>query len=284
MNSGCPEKVIVTSKRQTPSLIVALLLVFSLGLSAPAQTPKKRRTAKPLVKPEPAAEAPKPLSEAEKKQLDETASQSRANLITASQTYRESLERVLDLQKKDENRMAELVEKRKKLLELGLIAKRELEESEQSLADGKAKTSETQRQIEEVDQLVAEVNAAEQLAKMPPPPQGALRSSGALIRYVGASRWAMSDFTKVDAFFRLKFSRPIPVSALGQTETHNRLGFDHREAVDIAVHPDSAEGIALIDYLRSQSISFIAIRSAIHGSATGAHIHIGPGSRKLTTP
>ncbi len=284
MNSGCPEQVIVTYKRWIFAVSVAFLLVFSLGFSTTAQTPKKKRTARPAVKPEPAPEAPKPLSEAEKKQLDETASQSRANLISASQTYRESLERVLELQKKDEIRVAELVEKRKKLLELGVIAKRELEESEQSLAEVKAKSAETQHQIEEVDQLVAEVNAAEQLAKMPPPPQGVLRSSGTLIRYVGASRWAMSDFSKVDAFFRLKFSRPLPVSALGQTETHNRLGFDHREAVDVAIHPDSAEGIALIDYLRSQGISFIAIRSAIPGSATGAHIHIGPGSRRLTTP
>jgi len=71
------------------------------------------------------------------------------------------------------------------------------------------------------------------------------------------------------------------VSAVGQTETHNQLGFDHREAVDVAVHPDSAEGQALIGYLTSQGVSFIAIRGAIHGSATGAHIHIGPPSKRI---
>jgi len=62
--------------------------------------------------------------------------------------------------------------------------------------------------------------------------------------------------------------------------THEQLGFDHREAVDVAVHPDTREGQELILYLQSQGISFIAIRQAISGSATGAHIHIGPPSRR----
>jgi hypothetical protein len=173
------------------------------------------------------------------------------------------------------------VEKSRKLLEMGLIAKRELDEKAQNVAAAESKAAETQQQIESVDQMIAEVKAAEQLAKMPVVPQGTYRSSGMLVRYVGSSRWAMNDFTKVDAYFRLKFSRPLPVSALGQTETHSRLGFDHHDAVDVAVHPDSGEGQELINYLRSQGISFIAIRGAIPGSATGAHIHIGPSSKRI---
>jgi hypothetical protein len=141
--------------------------------------------------------------------------------------------------------------------------------------------SATRRQIEEVDRLIGEVSVAEQTATLPPAPQKSFRTTGALVRYVGVSHWALSDFDKVDAFFRLKFSRPLPVSAMGQTETHNRLGFDHRQAIDVAVHPDSLEGQALINHLRGQGISFIAIRQAIRGSATGAHIHIGLPSKRL---
>jgi hypothetical protein len=74
------------------------------------------------------------------------------------------------------------------------------------------------------------------------------------------------------------------VSAFGQTATHARLGFDHRQALDVAVHPDSPEGKGLIQYLRGQGISFIAFRGALSGSATGAHIHIGPPSRRVTLP
>jgi hypothetical protein len=265
--------------RQSQTTIRGFVILLALALLAPgaaAQKPGRKRA--PAAK----IQTPAPqVSEEEKKQLAEAASQSRANLLEASSVYRESLEKLLELQRQDETRAAELVEKRKSLLDLGVIAKRELDESEQALAGARNKTAETQRQIAEIDQLVAEVNAAEELAKMPPAAPGVFRSSGVMIRYVGASRWALGDIGKVDAFFRLKFSKPLPVSALGQTETHNHLGFDHHEAIDVAVHPDSAEGQELINYLASQGISFIAIRGAISGSATGAHIHIGPPSKRI---
>lgn len=222
-----------------------------------------------------------PASEAEQKQLAETASQSRATLIAASNAYRESLERVLELQQQEEARAAEVVEKRKALLGLGAISKREIEEAEQALAAAQARASEMRKQIEDADRLMAEVSVAEQPVRAAVEPRKSFRTTNALVRYVGASHWALSDFGKVDAFFRLKFGRPLPVSAMGQSETHNRLGFDHRQAIDVAVHPDSDEGEALIAYLRAQGISFIAIRVPIRGSATGAHIHIGQPSKRM---
>lgn len=255
--------------RTAAVFFVAVLLVST----ASAQKSKRKTVVIPPTPPQMSAE--------ELKELNDAASQSRENLITASNTYRESLERLLALQKQDEGRAAELVEKRKKLLDLGVLAKRHVEESEQQLAEAKTRTAETEKQIESVEHLVAEVNAAEQLAKEPPAPQGTFRSTGMLVRFVGASRWNLSDFGKVDAFYRLRFSKPLPVSAFGQTDTHNRLGFDHSNALDVAVHPDSAEGQALIEFLQRQGISFIAIRGAIPGSATGAHIHIGSPSRRI---
>jgi hypothetical protein len=68
------------------------------------------------------------------------------------------------------------------------------------------------------------------------------------------------------------------VSALGQTPAHDRLGFDHRNALDVAVHPDSPEGQALMTWLQAQGVSFLAFRGAITGEATGAHVHIGEPS------
>ncbi len=250
--------------------LCALALGVMLSLAPETHAQKGRRK----------AQQPQ-VTKQELKELSDAASQSRAKLIEASMAYRESLERLVELQKQDEGRAAATVDKNRELLELGVIAKRQLEESEQGLNETRSKIAETRKQIETVDTLVAEVNAAEQLAKMPAVMSGAYRSTALLIRYVGSSKWAMSDLTKVDAFFRLKFGRPIPISAIGQTETHNKLGFDHHDAIDVAVHPDSLEGQQLIDYLRSQGISFIAIRGAIHGSATGAHIHIGPPSKRI---
>ena len=264
-------------KREAMSISrVALIVLTGMMLTAPvhAQRVRRNRVYTPVVASE--------NSTQDVKELGDAASQSRANLIAASQTYKESLERLLTLQKNDEVRATSQVEKNRKLLENGLIAKKQLEESLQNLAGIAAKTRDTEKQIESIDQLIAEVHTAEQLAKMPVIQPGVFRSYGMLIRYVGSSRWAMSDLTKVDAFFRLKFSKPLPISAFGQTETHNRLGFDHRDAVDVAIHPDSFEGQELIGYLQTQGISFIAIRGAIPGSATGAHIHIGPPSRKTS--
>jgi len=260
---------------------VALLAVtFILAAAAPQALAQKAARRKPKTG---SAKATPQISNEDAKKLAEAASQSRANLLSASSAYRESLEKLLELQRQDEARAAETVGKRKELLALGVIAKRELEDSERALAEAQGKVSETTKRIADVDNLVAEVNTAEELAKTSAERPGLYRSAGLVIRYAGASRWALGDIAKVDAFFRLKFTRPLPVSAVGQTVTHNQLGFDHREAIDVALHPDSAEGQALIGYLTSQGVSFIAIRGAIPGSATGAHIHIGPPSKRITT-
>jgi hypothetical protein len=96
---------------------------------------------------------------------------------------------------------------------------------------------------------------------------------------VAASRGRMIGDIK--PFFVSKFGRTLPVSAFGQTRLHNRLGFDHRNSVDVALSPDSAEGRALLGKLRGFGVPFIAFRKAIPGIATGAHIHVGrPSPRK----
>jgi hypothetical protein len=93
---------------------------------------------------------------------------------------------------------------------------------------------------------------------------------------VAASRGRMVGDIK--SFFVSKFGRTLPVSAFGQTRLHSRLGFDHRNGVDVALSPDSAEGRALLGKLRSLGVPFIAFRKAIPGVATGAHIHVGRAS------
>ncbi len=213
------------------------------------------------------------------KPLNEVVEESRSRLLAASQTYRQSLERLMVLQTQDVTRAQSQLSRAQKLLELGLIPRRQLEAVEQEVKEVLGRQSETARQLESLDHLVAEVHAAEELAAATASQPG-IPATGPLIRYIGSARWSMTETTKVDAFYRLKFGRPLPISAFGQTETHQRLGFDHREALDVAVHPDTEEGRELILYLQSQGISFIAIREAITGSATGAHIHIGPPSRR----
>ena len=94
---------------------------------------------------------------------------------------------------------------------------------------------------------------------------------------------ADSDIRDITLSFEKHFHEPLPVSARGMTEVHRLLGFDHTGRVDVAVMPDSPEGLWLRKYLESKSIPYYAFRVAIPGKATGAHIHIGPGSTRLHT-
>ena len=113
----------------------------------------------------------------------------------------------------------------------------------------------------------------------PRPP--ARRRLSPVVRYAGAGAWSLADADTVQQFFVRRFGRPLPVSAWGQTVVHDRLGLDHHDAFDVALLPDSAEGRALMAFLRSEGIPFVAVRSRIRGLSTGAHIHVGPESGRL---
>lgn len=95
-----------------------------------------------------------------------------------------------------------------------------------------------------------------------------------------ASSWSLADAKKVQNFFFTKFGRPLPTTAFGQSDIHDRWGLDHRQGLDVGLHPDSVEGIALVDYLRTENIPYLVFRHAIPGVATGPHIHIGRPSHR----
>jgi hypothetical protein len=98
----------------------------------------------------------------------------------------------------------------------------------------------------------------------------------------GTGKWKLTDATKVEQFFLGKFKKPLPVSAFGQSDLHTRWGWDHRNGMDVGLHPDSAEGRALIEFLRNESIPFLAFRGPVPGVATGPHIHIGNRSPRIS--
>ena len=98
---------------------------------------------------------------------------------------------------------------------------------------------------------------------------------------VGDGKWRLGDAARVKDFFLTTFNRPLPLTAFGQSDLHDRWGLDHRNGMDVGLHPDSPEGRALIDFLRAEAIPFLAFRSAIPGVATGPHIHIGNRSPRV---
>ena len=89
------------------------------------------------------------------------------------------------------------------------------------------------------------------------------------------------DLKPLEIAFVKKFYRPLPISADGETATHRSMGFDHRGRVDVAVRPEQQEGAWLMKYLEQHRIPYYAFRAAVPHMATGAHIHVGPGSTKL---
>jgi hypothetical protein len=89
------------------------------------------------------------------------------------------------------------------------------------------------------------------------------------------------DLQPIETAFAKQFARPLPISADGETNLHRALGFDHRGRVDVAVAPNTPEGIWLRGFLKARQIPYYAFTHALPGRATGAHIHIGPGSTRL---
>ncbi len=207
-----------------------------------------------------------------------------ADVVTAAREYRATLERLLPFNENDLARATATLEKRRSLVDRGIVSRREVQEAETAEASARTKLEQTRGQIQQADTLIAEALAAEELRRRPPVRDPDVPTPGpapAFAYFDGRLAWSLALTPRIEAFFAGRFGRPLPVSAFGQTPVHDRLGFDHHNAVDVALHPDSVEGRALIAYLRSASISYLAFRGAVPGAATGAHIHIGPASPRV---
>ena len=206
----------------------------------------------------------------------------RAELIALIRDYRAALESVLGFDEAAVERAARETEKRRELLARAIVSRRELQESERVLAAAEAKLAETRWRIREAEYTLSEALAAEaRPADRPLPAPERPDPTPVLVRNAGPGRWSLAETPKLQSFFAGRFGRLLPVSALGQTPLHDRLGFDHHDALDVAVPPDSPEGAALIQYLRAAEIPFMTFRGAVPGEATGAHIHVGAASPRF---
>jgi hypothetical protein len=100
-------------------------------------------------------------------------------------------------------------------------------------------------------------------------------------RYDGNGVFTRAQFDKLSAAYLSTFGHLLPVSADGQTDVHRAMGLNHAGRVDVALNPDQLEGAWLIRYLEKNHIPYYAFKAAVAHKATGAHIHLGPGSTKL---
>jgi hypothetical protein len=252
--------------------VLTLIIVACLATNTYAQS----KSAK--------AKGKKPAAQKTQAQPDKSAPKSK-ELVEATAQLKADLEKEIALREANLKKLSEALAKKQELFKAGVIARSDIEKDESVIAVERAaleaRRQRVAQEMVQVDGLLAEVKALEKLAKLPHLRVGGYSATAAMIRYNGPSAWVLTDIAKVDSYFVSQFKHSLPVSAFGQTDVHNRLGFDHRNSVDVALHPDSAEGQALINYLRSAGIPFIAFRQAVPGSATGAHIHIGYPSHRF---
>src|SRR6185369_1953113 len=208
----------------------------------------------------------------------------RDQYIKTTKEYKASLEKLLELYrgslKKAEARRDQL----QKLLTDGLISKREFDQSEDVVTYARLKVSGVENQLAgagaQIAQTLIETEGDKQIAKMGRMPKASLIKTGSFIRFTGAGSWVLSQAGKIQSFFQETFKRPLPIAVFGQGAIHNQWRLDHRNAMDISLNPDGAEGQALMGFLKANGIPFSAFRGAIPGVATGPHIHIGMPSHR----
>ncbi|MET0645640.1 MAG: TolC family protein [Pyrinomonadaceae bacterium] len=263
---------------------LTLTLALSLGVTGAGARQKSRSSAR-AKKGKAAQSKPEPQPVSELAQL-------RAKLVQATKDYKTSLEQLVTLYETDVKRADERVVKSRELYDAGLVSKRELDADVQAAETARAKVARVEGQLKSADVQIAETlveaeaeeAAAKALAKAKTAPRatGGLLTTAGYIRYGGARVWSLSEAGGVMQFYSRSFGRQLPVSSFGQSPVHDRWGYAHHNAMDVGVSPDSAEGRALMEYLRASGIPFTAFRWAIPGTATGPHIHIGRPSHKIT--
>ena len=243
---------------------IAILVIGVFALAPVAAQKKKAKKAEPP-----------PVNELSKL---------RDEYIKSTKDYKASLERLLAIYEANVVRAEEKVATSRKLLNEGLISKVEFEVSERAVGNEKAKVAETRRQMVNADSQIADVlvetQADEELAKNLSLAKNKLIRTSSFVRFQGMTGWGLTEAWKIQRFFSDTFKKQLPIAVFGQGAIHERWRLDHRNAMDISLHPDGVEGQALLNFLQKNGIPYSAFRSAIPGTATGPHIHIGRPSHR----
>jgi hypothetical protein len=205
-----------------------------------------------------------------------------ADSARALAKYRATLEPVLEIYERELERQTELAEIRQDLYERGVLSAGDVQQGRRALGAAQKNVDDMRRAKAEVDRMMVEARMIE-VGKQRPLGRGGYEETPGLVRFNGTASWSLAEDTpKLQRFFLSRFGRALPISAFGQSPLHDRMGFDHRNALDVAVDPSSADGRAFMDHLRTAGIPFIASWGAIPGAASGAHIHVGQPSPRLT--
>jgi hypothetical protein len=254
----------VSTRKLIPLCAWLLLVAASFSVGVSAQRKSKKRPAAPA--------QPTELARL------------REEYVKASNEYKTSLQKLLVIYEGNVKKAEDKLEQSRKLLAEGLISRVQFEESERGLATAKNEVAGIQRQITNADQQVAsifvETQAEKEISRNLRLARQSLVRTSSFTRFTGAPGWGLNEAWKVQKFFSDTFNKQLPIAVFGQGAIHERWRLDHRNAMDIQLHPDSAEGQALLNFLQKNAIPYLAFRAAIPGTATGPHIHIGRPSHR----
>jgi hypothetical protein len=170
------------------------------------------------------------------------------------------------------------------LVSAGVISRSEAEASGVDLDRAKQELDWAQARAQLVQQVAESVRLEKEIASLESQAEFHPEWAGKVYtKYDGNGVFTPNDLKMLEAAFAGRFAKPLPISANGETAVHRSMGFDHRGRVDVAVLPDQPEGAWLMKYLQSKRIPYFAFRAAVPHQATGAHIHVGPGSTRLAS-
>jgi hypothetical protein len=172
------------------------------------------------------------------------------------------------------------VEKRQQLVEAGALPRNSLAKPAEDVTWARQEYDLVVERSQLVHELAEQARAEQQAIEAQESSKPSI-GGPVMERFDGDGTFTHEDFKDVLLAFEKQFKKPLPISALGATALHRALGYDHRDRVDVALFPDSAEGEWLRQYLEANEIPYYAFRHFVPGKATGAHIHIGPPSNHI---
>jgi hypothetical protein len=176
-------------------------------------------------------------------------------------------------------RQQKLADERQLLVDQGIISRAEFQQFRDEL-DARGRVLElAENRAKLLRDLHAMAENERQLERAAQAGLPTLRNS--MTRFEGNGHFTLDDLPTISGEFRKHFNHDLPVSALGQTLLHQSMQLDHRNRVDVALNPQTPEGMWLCQLLQQLHVPYIAFRNAVAGAATAPHIHIGLESTRL---
>lgn len=193
----------------------------------------------------------------------------------------EQMEQMMAAAQRRVDRLQQRVDAMRKLVDQGVLARAELTLDLDELEMRKQTLALAESRQRTFTDLLATIRAEQEAEARAAEARAQAGVWKAAERYDGNGRFQLTMLKVIAQAYEKKFERELPISAMGMTELHRSLGFDHRERVDVALSPDSEEGLWLRKFLETNRVPYFAFRSFIPGQATAPHIHIGPPSLRL---